>query len=176
MTGRKPLPTNLKVIRGTARPCRLEEKEPKASTVKRPAAPKNLSDNARKHWQKITKDLACCGVLTRMDQDALAIYCELYARWVEAGDMIQKKGMVIADLRYAGKTTKDGQRITVPVLSPYFRASLKLADQMKQMLTEFGMTPSSRTRIKADKDQPDDDFETWNQKQKDKRRIAREGV
>ena len=107
-----------------------------------------------------------------MDKDALALYCELYAQWVQAGDMIQKKGMVIADPRYTGKTAKDGQRIVVPVLSPYFRASLKLSEQMKHMLCEFGMTPSSRTRVRAETDKPEDDFDAWQKK----RRMAREGV
>ncbi len=150
----------------------MKGSEPRPEKAKRPAAPKTLSGSARKHWHKITKDLSSCGVLTLMDQDALALYCEIYARWVEAGDMVQKKGMVIADPRYAGKTTKDGQRITVPVLSPYFRASLKLSEQMKQMLCEFGMTPSSRSRIRAETAKPEDDFDAWQKK----RRMAREGV
>ena len=38
------------------------------------------------------------------------------------------------------------------------------------------MTPSSRSRIQASKDEPDDDFEAWQKKQMEKRRIARDGV
>ena len=168
MKGRKPLPTNLKVIHGTARPHRVNDQEPKPEKVRRPLAPKSLSADARKHWKKIARDLEACGVLTLMDQDALALYCELYAQWVEAGDMIQKKGIVIADPRYLAKETP----VTVPIQSPYFMASLKLAEQMKAMLCEFGMTPSSRSRIRADSDKPGDDYEAWQKK----RRMAREGV
>lgn len=172
MKGRKPLPTNLKVIRGTAQPCRLNEKEPRPVKLQKLTAPKTLSDAARKHWRSVARKLEKCGVLTVMDQDALALYCELYAQWVDANAMVQKKGMVIADARYRHKQSDPGQPVTVPVLSPYFRASLKLADQMKQLLGEFGMTPSSRTRIRSDKDAPDDEFETWQKK----RQMAREGV
>ncbi len=169
MKGRKPLPTNLKVIQGTAQPCRMNHKEPKPDNRK-VTAPKNLSDEARKHWKTVVKNLGT--VITVMDQDALALYCELYAQWVDAGNMIKKKGMVIADPRYAGKKTDDGKTITVPVMSPYFRASMKLADQMKQMLCEFGMTPSSRTRIRADNPTAEDEFDAWQKK----RRMAHEGV
>ena len=172
MKGRKPIPTNLKVIRGTAQPCRVNSQEPKPDKAKRPPAPRTLSELARKHWKRITKELEACGVLTNIDQDALAVYCELYAQWVEAGEMIKKKGMVIADPRYADRKTSEGRPMTVPVLSPYFKASLKLSEQMKQMLCEFGMTPSSRSRIRADTDKPEDEFEDWQKK----RRVARDGV
>ena len=134
--------------------------------------PKTLSEEARKHWLKISKELEACGVLTLVDKDALAIYCELYAQWIDAGEMVRKKGMVIADPRYADRETKKGKAMVVPVLSPYFKASLKLSEQMKQMLCEFGMTPSSRSRIQSVSDQPEDDFDAWQKK----RRMAREGV
>ncbi len=172
MKGKKPIPTNLKVIHGTAQPCRMNPNEPKPEKAGCPKAPKTLSIEARKHWRRITKDLEACGVLTNIDQDALAVYCELYAQWVEAGNMIRKKGMVIADPRYADRKTESGKAMVVPILSPYFRASMKLSDQMKQMLVEFGMTPSSRTRVQVRKDHPEDSFDNW-QKQ---RRRASEGV
>lgn len=172
MRGKKPTPTNLKVIHGTAQLCRLNDREPKPEKLKRSVAPKSLSDEARKHWKKISKDLESCGVLTLVDQDALAVYCELYAQWMEANEMVKKKGIVIADPRYADRKTEAGRPMTVPVLSPYFRASMKLADQMKQMLVEFGMTPSSRTRVSTSTDNPGDEFESWQKK----RRIASEGV
>lgn len=172
MKGRKQLPTNLKVIRGTAQPCRVNENEPKPEKVKHSLPPKTLSDAAKKHWRVISKELEACGVLTRVDKDALAVYCELYAQWLEASEMIKKKGIVIADPRYADRKTEKGKSMVVPVLSPYFKASMKLSEQMKQMLCEFGMTPSSRSRIHAETDKPDDDFEAWQKK----RRMAREGV
>ena len=172
MKGRKQLPTNLKVIRGTAQPCRINDKEPKPEKTRRAPPPKTLSEEARKHWRKISKELEACGVLTQVDKDALAVYCELYAQWVEAGEMVKKKGMVIADPRYADRKTEKGRAMVVPVLSPYFKASLKLSEQMKQMLCEFGMTPSSRSRIRAEGDKPEDDFDAWQKR----RRMSREGV
>ncbi len=172
MKGQKPKPTNLKVIHGTAQPCRMNPREPKPEKLASPKPPRTLSTEARKHWRRITRDLESCGVLTNMDQDALSVYCELYAQWVEAGDMVRKKGMVIADPRYADRKTEKGKAMVVPVLSPYFRASLKLSDQMKQMLVEFGMTPSSRTRVQTGRDHAEDPFDEWQKK----RRRAHEGV
>ena len=162
MASPTPLPTNLKVLRGTAQPCRINEREPRPPKrkVKMPAG---LTENEKKHWKTIASDLEKAGILTILDTQALRLYCRAYAGWIDANQKIDEYGPVIKG--------KSG-----PSLSPYFRLSDKYFHQMLAILREFGMTPSSRTRIKADKDQPDDDFETWNQKQKDKRRIAREGV
>ena len=172
MKGRKPLPTNLKVMRGTAKPHRLDDQEPKPEKLSNPEPPATLSASAREHWHTVTCILERSGVLTAMDQDALAMYCELYCQWVEANRMIQTKGMVLADPRYVGKTTLNGQRMTVPMVSPYFKISMKLAEQMKHLLCEFGMTPSSRTKVHGSGTKPDDDYEAWQKK----RRMAREGV
>ena len=132
--------------------------------MSRPKAPTSLSDEAKKHWRKVVGYLEDAGVLTAMDLDALTMYCELYSQWVEANDMIRKKGMVIADPRHKDRV--------VPMTNPYFRNALKLSEQMKAFLTEFGMTPSSRTRVAAANPKPNDEFEDWMKR----RRMAKEGV
>ncbi len=45
MAGRKPIPTNLKLIRGTARPHRMNKDEP-APPVCAPEPPAHLDDRA----------------------------------------------------------------------------------------------------------------------------------
>jgi len=79
------------------------------------------------------------GILTAVDADALAAYCELHARWVEANEKIREDGLVIKSPSGA------------PVQSPYFKISAITFDAMKAMLVEFGMTPSSRARVKSTK-------------------------
>lgn len=134
MAGRKPLPTNLKVLRNTAQPCRMNENEPKVPACKI-EMPDGLSDMEQRHWQLVSRDLEECGILTKIDVHAFKLYCNLYATWENANDNLKKYGSVIKDKR------------GVPCLSPYFQISMKAMDKMLNFLREFGMTPSSRTKV-----------------------------
>lgn len=133
----KPLPTALKVFKNTARKDQLNEFEPMPDSDKI-IPPNNLSDIARENWDLVVEQLTLAGIMTNLDNQALALYCEAYARWTEANDKIREHGMVIkAPSGY-------------PVQSPYLSISNKAFEQMRAMLSEFGMTPSSRSRIKAE--------------------------
>ena len=159
MAATTPLPTNLKVLRGTAQPCRLNDKEPKPPPADI-SMPDGLSQKEQQHWQQVAGYLQEAGVLTVMDVQALKLYCRIYVKWQESIYKLDEYGPVIK--------TKAGN----PSLSPYFKISQKYLDQLLAILREFGMTPSSRTKIHASSDKPDDDYEAWQKK----RRMAREGV
>lgn len=75
--------------------------------------------------------------MTELDVAALMAYCTAYARHVEAEEQIAKFGTVIK--------APSG----FLVQSPYLAISNKALDQMTRMLVEFGMSPSSRTRVTA---------------------------
>lgn len=137
MKGRKPLPSIIKKLRGTDQPCRMNEKEPQPAPLP-PDPPEHLSDRARGYWTEIFNLLANVGVLSEMDADSLVLYCENKAKWMEATDQINKEGYVI--------TTPNG----FLAQSPWLQVQNKAFDQMFKLLTEFGMTPSSRTRIKIE--------------------------
>jgi len=136
MTG-KPLPTALKKFKNTARKDQLNEFEPMPDRDQiKP--PKELSFASRKHWDLVVEQLMSAGIMTNLDNQALAIYCEAYTRWAEANAKIAEHGMVIkAPSGY-------------PVQSPYLSISNRAFEQMRAMLSEFGMTPASRSRIKAE--------------------------
>ena len=145
-SGRKPLPDNVKYLKGTAQPCRINDEAPTPEADK-VECPEYLSNAAKKHWEKISTELMDCGILTNIDVDALAVYCENYATWAEATKKLNRYGSVIKN--------KQG----LPVLSPYFKVARNAFDQMKVLLSEFGMTPSSRTKVKAtQKEKPKDDW------------------
>jgi P27 family predicted phage terminase small subunit len=134
MAGRKPLPTRLKLVKGTLRKHRVNpnEPQPSAGNVSPPAW---LSKSARKHWDVTAPPLLAAGLLTDLDVFALGLYCEAHARWVMANAKIEKHGPVVM------------ARSGLPVQSPYVAISNKAFDQMLGLLTEFGMTPSSRSRV-----------------------------
>ena len=92
--GRKPIPTKLKIVKGTAQPCRIikDEAKPKSDAVRMPAG---LSDDAKKQWKIAAKHLTAAGLLTNLDTFALAMYCEVFARWTYANDQIKKFGPIV---------------------------------------------------------------------------------
>jgi len=109
-----------------------------------------LVPEARKEWRRIVKDLAALGLLTRIDRAALAAYCDAYGRWLEANLGLQKHGMLVKG-RMAGE----------PVRSPFLAIINQSLEQMKSFLIEFGMTPSSRSRVSATPPATDNAFERF---------------
>ena len=143
--GVRPLPTKLKVVRGTLRQGRANAHEP-LLPVEIPRCPAHLGDEARREWKRISRDLAAYGLLTRIDRAALALYCEAWGRWVEAEEALRKYGVMIK--------ASSG----FPMQSPYLAIANKAMEQIRALLSEFGMSPSSRTRVHAapvaDEDDP----------------------
>ena len=67
----------------------------------------------------------------------LALYCQAYGRWVEAEKEAAVHGLVVR--------TKSGMLIQ----NPYLGIANRAAKQTQEFLVEFGMSPSSRTRVTA---------------------------
>lgn len=138
MASTHPIPTALKIARNNPGHQTLNKNEPQPDTSDLTLPSElNLSDNAKKQWKIISKHLKNSGLLTVIDRPALAMYCEACARWVHANKELQKNGMVI--IAQSG----------FPVQSPYLSISNKAFDQMKSLMVEFGMTPSSRSKVSA---------------------------
>jgi P27 family predicted phage terminase small subunit len=138
----KPKPTALKILQGTAQPCRINKKEPKPK-VSIPSCPPHLCAEGKKEWKRITKELARLKLITHIDRAALSGYCTGWAKYVEASVAIQKTGYLVK--------SKNG----IPYINPLVTVQNKALEQMKGFLTEFGMTPSSRSRISIS-EQPDE--------------------
>ena len=130
------MPTNLKLVRGTLRKGRVNVHEP-VLPVEIPRCPAHLGPEAKREWKRISVDLASCGLLTRIDRGALAVYCAAWERWVDAEESLKKYGVMVK--------APSG----FPMQSPYLTIANRAMQQMKEMLSEFGMSPSSRTRVHA---------------------------
>lgn len=143
--GRKPKPTALKAITGTARVSRLNPVEPELPPS-RPGPPDFLSDEAKAEWDRIIEGLYRAGIMTFIDVASLAAYAQAYGRWVQAEKALKK----FADRDPATygimmKTTS-GNAIQNPLVGS---ANKAMAD-MVRYAAEFGMTPASRTRVSGD--------------------------
>ena len=141
MAGRKPKPINLKLITGNPGKRPLNEKEPKPM-VGIPKCPEHLSDSAKEEWERISPELVAMGVLTVSDRAALAAYCQSFATWAEAERLIQEKGIVEDTFDSEGQPT--GTKA-----APAVNIAVKMLQQMRAFLTEFGLTPASRSRIRV---------------------------
>lgn len=137
--GRTPKPTVLKILEGNPGKRPINDAEPKPPDDL-PKCPAHLDKTAKKCWRRIAADLHAMGVLTKIDGDALALYCTAYSRWVEANDQIKRYGMVLllGEQKY-------------PTVSPYVVIANAAFKQMQAMLAEFGMAPASRSRISIEK-------------------------
>jgi P27 family predicted phage terminase small subunit len=148
MRGRKPLPSNVVRLRGNPGKRRLNDAEPRPSP-RVPTCPACLGDEARKEWKRLAKELAELGLLTGLDRGLLAAYCQAHALWVEAVSSIARYGTMVK--------SPNG----FPMQSPYVAVANKQVDVMVRIASEFGMTPSSRTRIRVGEPTPADPFETF---------------
>ena len=142
--GRPPQPTRLKLLRGNPGKRALNQHEPKPERGL-PPCPKHLQGEARREWRRMGKQLDELGVLSKIDRSAFAAYCVQWARWVEAEEEVRKTSSIVrAPSGY-------------PMVNPWLTIAGAAHDRMIKILAEFGMTPSSRTRIAVPPAKADDD-------------------
>lgn len=147
MSGRKPKPTRLKLVTGNPGKRPLNKREPKPKRCI-PSPPAHLSPAALVVWGSLSARLDRLGLMTDHDAEALEQLCENYVELVELRKDVAAKG------RYQTVATKSGD-----VMERTRPAAAQLADAERRFaskMAEFGMTPSSRSRIEL----PDDDGNT----------------
>ncbi len=106
-----------------------------------------LSAVGREKFLDLAPRLSRNGILTELDVDGLTAYCVIYARWVEAEGFIKTLGPIV-------ETTAGNM-----IQNPYLSIANRCLEQMNRIAGEFGLTPSSRARLKGDTAPPDDPLE-----------------
>lgn len=141
--GRKPLPTEIKKLRGTDQPCRILDDEmapPPISNI--PAPPDGMRDIAKSEWYRIVGELSSLKILSNLDLALIEIYCNEYCVYLEMEQTLQKNGRVIF------YKDKDGHLLRAQA-APHQRIADRAVEKMLKIAAEFGFTPSARTRISA---------------------------
>ena len=139
MRGRKPTPTAILKARGSWR-AKTRKREPNPDKG-RPRVPSFLKGTAKTEWLKLVEMLERMSILTKIDGNALARYCRLWQRWREAEEFLRKKGSDQYEV-------KDGKgRVVSYRMYPMAKSAATLAVELRRLEQEFGLTPSSRTRI-----------------------------
>lgn len=145
MRGRKPLPTNFKILMGNPGKQKLPKGEPQPPGDM-PSPPDHLDEYGLQEWEKLAPGLNAMGVLTSVDGATFAAYCVSVARWRHAEEELNKvrtKGGALAALLIKNQAGDWVQ-------NPLIRISARAADEFVKYGSEFGLSPSSRARLAID--------------------------
>src|SRR3954453_5081688 len=134
LRGPAPKPTAIKRLEGNPGKRKLIEAEP-TPALGAPECPDHLDDVARKEWDRLTSVLVAMKVLTQADYIALANLCQAYSTLVNAQKQMNKTGIL-----YKSKSGYIQQ-------SPLLGIIHTQTTIVNNLLREFGLTPSSRTRV-----------------------------
>ncbi len=135
-SGRKPKPTALKLLDGNPGNKPLPKNEPEPF-VALPPTPTWMTLRAKREYRRVGALLLQSQMVTVLDGFALAMVASSYATWVEAEIALQEHGLLVKG--------RDG----APSVNPFRKVANEAYDRTRQMLVEFGMTPSSRARVKT---------------------------
>ena len=133
--GPRPAPSALK--RGArVRADRTNPAEPvPPARTRTPRAPRSMGPEARLIWGRLAPPLFAAGVLTPLDVDVLATYCDLLVQLERARHMLDV-GLLVTGRR-------DGL-----ITNPAWRVYRDAAVLVRAYAVEFGLTPSARSVIR----------------------------
>ena len=135
MRGRKPVPTQLKLLRGNPGRRPISPHEPTPALVDAGQAPPAWLDRVAKvEWRRLAPLLAKNGLLSELDLDALAAYCVVFTAWRRAERQASRRAVVIGPNGFV-------------MASPYVAMAARALATMRSLLNDFGMTPSARARV-----------------------------
>lgn len=145
--GRPPVPTAIKVLQGTDQKCRVNKNEPQPKLTASPEPPDTLSKDAKVQYKAYWEVLEDARMVTEVDTVALSLMASATAEYYEAARMCEKFGNVVKG--------PNG----LPKISEFYKIKEKAESRMLAYLREFGMTPSSRTRVsRSDAGEPEDEW------------------
>lgn len=148
-TGRKPKPAAVKLLEGNRgrRPIRPDLPAPAGT----PTMPKRLlvEPAAVEKWNELVPLLLELGTLTLADAEALATLCEVYAATQAC----------LLELRASGPVMRtDLGGVKPNPAGPLYRSLVAL---QASLMGEFGLTPTSRTRLGGKEEKPTDEVEEF---------------
>jgi P27 family predicted phage terminase small subunit len=94
-----------------------------------------LCPPAKAEWKRLATQLAILRILTDFDRAALAAYRQAYGRWVEAERKLTETPMLLK--MPSGYVQQN----------PWLTIANKQLELMHKYMTEFGLSPVSRSRV-----------------------------
>ena len=139
LRGPAPTPTSILAFEGKRSHHAINTREPKPLAV-RPKCPTYLDEAGQKEWKRLMPILVRMKVVTEADGIALANLCQAYSTMTKAQEQLNKAGILYK--------TKSGYVQQSPLLG----IVNSQIDIINRLCREFGLTPSSRSRIVAGQD------------------------
>ena len=147
--GRRPTPASVKKLAGNPGKRKIRTDLP--APVGSPPMPKRLlvEPLAVEKWNEFVPLLLELGTLTLADGEALATLCEVYAA----------SQACLLELRATGPVMRtDLGGVKPNPAGPLYRGLVSL---QASLMGEFGLTPTSRTRLGAKQEKPTDEVEDF---------------
>lgn len=111
-------------------------------TNTRPKAPDHLSVEAVSEWHRVCDELEAVGRLDALDRAPLTLYVETWSLYQDAMAHVRKHGVIV---KYANG---------VPGQSPFYKTSRELVTQMRGQLSDLGLPPLARAKLKPVEKEP----------------------
>jgi P27 family predicted phage terminase small subunit len=153
-TGRPPLPTKVKVLRGTLRKHRVNPAEP-MPTPGAPSRPPTLPMPARPAWRWLVRLLTTMQIISTVDGPALLLAACRLTDYQELSRDLTVNGRTYSTTTTTGSTMLR-QRPEVALRDAAWRDAMAA-------LVQLGLTPSSRSRVSkaANPETPEGELETF---------------
>lgn len=142
--GRKPVPTDLKLIRGNPGRRKINQNEPRP-TKGAPTKPDWLTGEASDEWDRVVPELDQLKLLTQVDYASLIGHCQATAQLREASEAIAEQGITLLVIE---REAKDGTAIYAKAAkNPAVTVAQGAMSQIRGFCAEFGLSPSARSRM-----------------------------
>lgn len=154
--GPRPKPTATKKLAGNPGKRRLNNAEPSYAPGQTRVPKGKLPPEAQELWRRLAPQLAQAGVLKETDLPALEMLCIHYAVARAALARLLQDGKVeVEDSNGRLYTMSEGIAVTITddkITKKHPAATVLRENSLafRGYLSEFGLTPSSRVRIKSD--------------------------
>ena len=136
--GPRPMPLNMRVLQGgrSASPDRINPAQPKPKAAT-PKPPRDLDERDRGYWREFCSRVDELGVGSIADAGLVRIWVAARRRWVDADVEVRKRGVMMRGTKYHPGPRRN------PALFEIHKAE----GTMIRIEIEFGLSPSSRTRV-----------------------------
>lgn len=153
MPGRPRKPNHLHLVQGTNRASRHDLANAPQPVADCPPSPDHLTPLAKEAWDRFVPLIYGMGILTTVDGAALERGCEAYAEIRETSRVLELEGFT-----YQTKT------ITGEVMwraRPEFAQRADADRRFAAFLSQFGLTPAARTKVKVNNGPKNDPIDKY---------------
>ncbi len=166
MKGRKPVPREMKILHGTFRKDRDKGIKSLSALTEIPRPPTWLGKYGKKIWKELGQKLVEDKILTEIDLYSFEMLCGTYQMFAEARDAVFRP-LDPATGKRRKQTLQEYMKGRNSQTQPEYIAYKSSYQLFKQYLTEFGISPSSRSRVEIPgpgSEETDPIEEMWNER------------